>query len=158
MVNAGNVLARLRPDAEERSRRARRDVGRDVGPVGFLLVAVAAWAALVGGSFAIVYFFVADRAPEVLASREVNVELSDYRITPDPIVVGPSTDLTFVVSNVGGAQHTLQISNDVGTGRLKPGETAVLEAGVARDGYLVWCSIKGHRELGMEARVIVRED
>jgi uncharacterized cupredoxin-like copper-binding protein len=50
------------------------------------------------------------------------------------------------------------MSEDVGTERLKTGESAVLEAGVARDSYTIWCSVKGHRELGMEGTVIVKDD
>lgn len=116
------------------------------------------WAGLIAGTYAAVYLFVVDHEPEILVYREVQVELSDYAITPDVIDVAPSTNLTFLVSNVGDAQHTLVVSEDVGTERLKTGESAVLEAGVARDSYTVWCSVKGHLELGMEARVIVRDD
>ena len=118
--------------------------------------AIAVWAAMIGALFAVVYFVVADREPEALVFRDVNIELSDYEITPDVIDVDPSTALTFLVRNVGDAQHNLQISNELGTSRLKTGESAVVDAGVAEESYLVWCSVKGHRELGMEARVMVK--
>jgi plastocyanin len=132
--------------------------GREISALGFLTLAIGVWAGLIAGTFAAIYVFVVDHEPEVLAHREVQLELSDYEITPDVIDVAPSTDLTFLVSNVGEAQHTLVLSEDVGTERLKTGESAVLEAGVARDSYTIWCSIKGHRELGMEATVVVRDD
>jgi uncharacterized cupredoxin-like copper-binding protein len=120
--------------------------------------AVAVWAALIGGLFAVVYFFAVDREPEVLVYRDVNIELSDYEITPAVIEVGPSTALTFQVSNFGDAQHNLHVSEDVETARLKSGESTTLDAGVARESYYVWCSVKGHRELGMEAQIVVGSD
>jgi plastocyanin len=140
-----------------RAQRRSRSTRREVSVLGFLTLAIGIWAGLIAGTYAAVYWFVVDHEPEVLTYREVQVELSDYAITPDVIEVAPSTDITFLVSNVGEAQHTLVISDDVGTERLKTGESAILEAGVARDNYIVWCSVKGHRELGMEGRVIVRD-
>jgi plastocyanin len=141
-----------------RAQRRSRSAPREFTVVGFLTVAIAIWAGLIAGTYAAVYWFVVDHEPEVLTYREVQVELSDYAIRPDVIEVAPSTDVTFLVSNVGEAQHTLVISDDVGTERLTTGESAVLEAGVARGSYTIWCSVKGHRELGMEGRVIVRDD
>ncbi len=142
----------------EPSRQSTRTSRREIGAVGFLLGVITLWAALIAATFAVVYFFVVDKEPEVLSYRDVDIELSDYEITPDAIEVAPSTALTFVVSNVGDAQHNLQISKDVGTARLKSGESTSLEAGVAKESYLVWCSVKGHRELGMEARIVVTSD
>jgi plastocyanin len=140
------------------AQRTSRSTRREVSVLGFLTLTIGIWAGLIAGTFAAIYLFVVDHEPEVLAYREVQVELSDYEITPDVIDVAPSTSVTFFVSNVGEAQHTLVISEDVGTERLKTGESAVLEAGVARDSYTIWCSVKGHLELGMEATVIVRDD
>ncbi len=137
-----------------RLQRASGSTGREISVLGFLTFAIGLWAALIAGVFAAVYLVV-DHEPEVLADREVQIDLSDFEITPDVIDVAPSTNLTFLVNNVGEAQHTLVISDRVGTERLKAGESAVLEAGVARDSFTIWCSVKGHRELGMEATVIV---
>ena len=142
----------------ELAQRAPRSSRREISAIGFLVGAVTVWSLMIGVTFAVVYFFVADREPEVLAYREVNIELSDYEITPDQIDVAPSTQLTLLVSNVGDAQHNLQISDDVGTARLKTGESATLDGGVAKTSYLIWCSVKGHRELGMEARIVVHRD
>ncbi len=129
--------------------------GRDISVFGFLIRVVAVWAALIGALFAVVYFFIVDREPKVLVYRDVNIELSDYEITPEVIEVSPSTAITFLVSNFGDAQHNLHISEDVETARLKTGESTILDAGVAYESYFVWCSVKGHRELGMEARIVV---
>lgn len=149
-------LASTTAAEQPHSRRRRASTRRPIGAAPFLLGAVLVWAALVGGSLVAVYLFVVDDTPEVLAFRDVNIELSDYEITPDVIEIEPSTALTFLVSNVGDAQHNLQVTNEQGTARLKPGETASLDAGVAKESYLVWCAVKGHRELGMEARIVIK--
>jgi len=114
---------------------------------------VAVWIFLVGGVLAAGIAFGNDSAVEILAQQEVRVELLDFDIQPDLIEVAPHTELTFLVENLDDAQHDLQISPDIGTGRLKPGESGVLDAGVVQRSFFIWCSIKGHREQGMEARV-----
>jgi len=125
------------------------------GPSVFTILAgvLALWVVLVGGVLVAGMAFGTDSAIEVLDRREVRIELLDFDIKPDLIEVGPHTELTFLVQNLDNGQHDLQISPDVGTGRLKPGESKVLSAGVVERSYFIWCSIKGHREQGMEARV-----
>ncbi len=120
--------------------------------------AFGAWFLLVGAVVVGSFVVFSTAAPLVLAQREVVVELTDYQISPDVVEVFPHTELTFRVQNSGDAQHDLTISEDRTTGRVKPGETAVLEAGVITEPLTIWCSIKGHRDLGMEARVKLERD
>ncbi len=112
------------------------------------------WALLVGAVVAFSYVVFSTAPPAAVSQREVVIELSDFAIAPDVVEVFPNTELTFRIENSGDAQHDLTMS-DRSTGRVKPGEKAVLEAGVVRKTFTVWCSIKGHRELGMVARVEV---
>jgi nitrite reductase (NO-forming) len=139
--------------------RVSEPVGESTAPglslIGILAGAVFAWVVFLGALAvlaAAIYVFT-DREVEVLAERTVSVELSEFDITPDLIEVAPGTDLTFLINNAGDIQHDLVISEDTRTERLNPGESAVLNAGVSSESYPIWCSIKGHRELGMEARV-----
>lgn len=119
--------------------------------------AVGAWVLLVSAVVVGSFVVLNTAAPLVLAQREVVVQLSEYQISPDVVEVFPNTQLTFRVENSGDAQHDLTISDDRTTGRMKPGETAVLEAGVIDRPVTIWCSIKGHRDLGMEARVVLAD-
>ena len=121
----------------------------------FLAGVTLVWAAILAILFGAVFLFAVDRTPTVLARETIHIELSEYQINPTPIEVAPGTEITFVAENTGTAQHNLFISSDTGTDRIKPGESATLLAGVAEGNYVIWCDVKGHRELGMEARVVV---
>ena len=117
-----------------------------------LLMVVIVWVGLVGGTMAAGIYLSDDS--RVRSRREVRVELvAPFKIEPNLIEVSPGTDLSFVVENLDDTQHDLKISNDVGTGRLKQGESAALHVGVVRSSFLIWCSIKGHQEQGMEGQV-----
>lgn len=115
--------------------------------------AVLLWAILLTATLVPGFVFFEDSALEVLEERQVDIELGDFSISPETIEVGPQTRLSFNVTNVDDTQHDLTISSSVTTGRLKPGEAAVIEGGVVRKSFTIWCSIKGHREQGMEGRV-----
>ncbi len=116
--------------------------------------ALAAWLIIVAGVFGLALALSTRAEPIVLAERQVRLELSDFEILPNEVDVSPGTNLTLLVVNtVGSAQHDLNISPEVGTGRIKPGDSVLLAVGEVKDSFVVWCSIKGHRELGMEARI-----
>ncbi len=129
----------------------RRGEPPGIDPVLLVIGAVAVWGLILVGL--IVAAVVVDEPVEVLAEREIVVELSEFEIHPDIIEVGPGTDLTFRIENVGENQHDLHISDEIGTERIEPGGSDVLAAGVVEGSYAIWCSIKGHREQGMEGRV-----
>lgn len=146
-------------------------VGREVGtvvasPAGkppidlepMLAGVFLAWLVLVGVVLILPIVFFSGAPPPVVATREVRIELSDFDIMPDVIDVLPDTELIFVVENVGESQHNLYVTAEKATPRLKTGETITLNAGVSNDSYFIWCDIKGHRELGMEAWVEVDPD
>ena len=46
---------------------------------------------------------------------------------------------------------------EVGTAEIAPGDVGLLRTKLRRGAYSLWCSIPGHRELGMEARLKVRK-
>jgi nitrite reductase (NO-forming) len=134
---------------------------RTPGPRRILPAIVVGWVvvvvAIVGGTMMLGSRYSRDSAVEALHVRTVDVRLGVFEITPDVIEVESQTDLTFVVENVDETQHDLTISPQLTTGRLKEGETASLRAGVVTRDFVIWCSIKGHREQGMEAIVRVKD-
>ena len=117
---------------------------------------VAMVVAIVGGTMTVGANYSRDSAVEALHVRTVDLRLGVFEITPDVIEVDTQTDLTFQVENIDETQHDLTISPQLTTGRMKQGETASLRAGVVTRDFVIWCSIKGHREQGMEAIVRVK--
>ena len=133
---------------------------RVLRPWRILVAVVVGWVAMVvaivGGTMTVGANYSRDSAVEALHVRTVDLRLGVFEITPDVIEVDTQTDLTFQVENIDETQHDLTISPQLTTGRMKQGETASLRAGVVTRDFVIWCSIKGHREQGMEAIVRVK--
>lgn len=87
----------------------------------------------------------------------VGVELSEFDISPDPIVVAAGGTLD--VTNTGSAEHNLTVRGaDVSTTDLPAGEGEALDLEALEQGsYEVFCSIPGHEAAGMLAELVVGE-
>jgi FtsP/CotA-like multicopper oxidase with cupredoxin domain len=88
----------------------------------------------------------------------VTVDLSEFAIDPDPIVVGAGG--TLQVANLGSADHNLAVEGeDLRTANLGAGDTAELSlAGLAPGEYSVLCEIPGHADAGMRGTLSISED
>ncbi len=65
---------------------------------------------------------------------------------------------TFVVRNVGKLPHDLEIQGPKvksKTPLIAPGRSAKLTVALAKGVYTLWCTVPGHRQLGMVARLKV---
>ena len=51
--------------------------------------------------------------------------------------------------------HDLTFANGVRTQRLAPGESETIDVGLIGADLDGWCSIAGHRQMGMELTVVV---
>jgi len=160
-VNEDDDLGAAHPDTEAGRRLpvvpSTRRAGRGRLLFGALLAWIAVLTVVLAGSLSVGRSFLNDSAVKPLVEEEVVVELLDFAIEPEIINVRPLTDLSFVVVNVDDIQHDLTFAGSEGTGRLKEGEVAVLDVGLVESDFAIWCSIKGHREQGMEAVVRVVE-
>lgn len=89
------------------------------------------------------------------APASVAVALSEFAISPDPIVVAHGG--TLEVSNVGAAEHNLKVKDtEVGTGTFGAGGSESLDLTALDPGdYAVWCDIPGHEAGGMEATLTI---
>lgn len=97
-----------------------------------------------------------DAALGGLPVQETLVELEGgFTISPSELSVEPGSNLVLRVVNSDQTQHNLQVSDELGTRRLLPGETVMLPVGLLTEDTLIWCSVKGHREQGMEALITV---
>jgi FtsP/CotA-like multicopper oxidase with cupredoxin domain len=140
----------------------RRDESRDLSPAGafdkFLIVL-----AIMGAAVAVLAAIVAFRGGSASATeggegetQVVNFSLSEFVIDgAEEIHSGPTV---FEVSNDGNVIHNLTVEGGPGTPDINAGDAATLDMGALSPGsYVVFCSIAGHREAGMEATVRVVE-
>ncbi len=86
----------------------------------------------------------------------VRVEARDMRFVPAEVSVPRGNRLVIELVNVDPkTTHDLVLDNGTKTARLSPGRTASLDAGVIGESLQGWCSIVGHRQMGMTFQVTV---
>lgn len=86
---------------------------------------------------------------------EITVEVSGMRFTPAEIEVPYGDALVVTFHNTGTDVHDLTFANGVRTQRLAPGESETIDVGLIGADLDGWCSIAGHRQMGMELTVVV---
>jgi nitrite reductase (NO-forming) len=84
-----------------------------------------------------------------------SVRIEGMRFVPDTVEVPAGDRLQINLANTGTDQHDLVLSNGIRTGRIAPGESAVLNAGVIGSSLDGWCAVAGHRQMGMTFSVRV---
>ena len=98
-----------------------------------------------------------DAAVGVVATGEtttVRVEAQGMRFVPDLVEVPSGDRLVLEVVNTDTDRHDLVVATGAGTGRLDPGDTATLDLGVVGTDLQGWCSVAGHRQMGMELDIV----
>ena len=84
----------------------------------------------------------------------VHVIADDMRFAPSTITVPRGDRLVVEVTNRDTTTtHDLVLDSGVQTPRLAPGTTARLEVGVVSQSLDGWCSVVGHRQMGMVLHV-----
>jgi uncharacterized cupredoxin-like copper-binding protein len=94
-------------------------------------------------------------APQGATGKTVAVQEKEFKITlaTSTVAAGP---LTFVVKNVGKIQHDLTIQGGKRTPLINAGQTAKLSVTLKAGTYTLYCSVPGHRQLGMVAKLTVK--
>ncbi|MCC2323034.1 multicopper oxidase domain-containing protein [Cellulomonas xiejunii] len=85
----------------------------------------------------------------------VTVEAHDMRFVPDTIDVPAGDRLVLEVVNVDDTVHDLVLDGGATSGRLAPGARVTLDVGVVGGDLAGWCSVAGHRLMGMTLSVVV---
>lgn len=86
----------------------------------------------------------------------VQVTAADMRFTPDVIEVPAGTRLQIELTNSDASEvHDLALSNGAVGPRISPGESTTIDVGVVTTGLDGWCTIIGHRQMGMTLTVVV---
>ena len=86
----------------------------------------------------------------------VRVEAADMRFTPATVRVPAGDRLVVDVVNADDEDvHDLVLDSGADSGRLAPGESARVDVGVVGRDIEGWCSVVGHRQMGMVFHVRV---
>src|SRR5699024_2220710 len=87
-------------------------------------------------------------------STTIAVSMADMRFSPDVLEVPAGNTLVIELRNDDPADvHDLVLADGTTSGRLRPGQSATVTSGVISDDLEGWCSIAGHRAMGMTLRV-----
>lgn len=166
-VVVGRRVRRAEGDAPDRS--GRISLGGSIGHrplaprrrLAPVLLAVAVVVACVAGGVA------ADPAAVGIATgpsgdvapsgqtTTVRVTVEGMRFVPGEIEVPSGDRLVVEFHNTGDDAHDLTVANGVRSARLAPGESETLDVGVVGARLAGWCSIAGHRQMGMELSIVV---
>lgn len=87
--------------------------------------------------------------------KTVQVTAKDMRFTPSRIEVEVGTRLVIELTNTDTSQvHDLVLANGADSGRLAPGQSTTVDAGVITADMEGWCSIVGHKQMGMVMQIV----
>lgn len=132
-------------------------------PAASFWAAIASVAMLFLGVTAVVGWQRAEPAAVTLAATAdaavVDVEMSEFAITPSALTAPAGTPLTFRVANTGQLEHDFTITDHGTTGILAGGTTGELQIDALEAGeYEVLCTVPGHEDSGMRAVLTVGAD
>ena len=101
-------------------------------------------------------FFFGKESEAKGASESVTVQATEveYKITLSTHTVRHGT-VTFVVKNAGKIGHNLTVQGGKHTSTIAPGKTVKLTVTLAKGSHTLYCSVPGHRQLGMVAKLTV---
>jgi nitrite reductase (NO-forming) len=134
--------------------------GRFAGPAaaGLAIVALAVAGAVALSPADVGAAPVGSAAGSVTATGEttvVAVQAYNMRFHPQTIQVPAGNRLVIEVTNTDTMVHDLVLQTGATSGRLAPGASATVDAGVIGQSVDGWCSIVGHRQMGMVMQISV---
>lgn len=145
---------RVDAGVEARRRQAARSTG-GLG-LGVAVVVLAVTAAIAADPAAIGRAPGVGTQPSVVVTGQtttVRVEAAHMKFLPNVIDVPTGNRLVVELVNVDDMVHDLVFVNGANSGRLMPGESATVDVGIIDRQLDGWCSIVGHRQLGMTLTV-----
>lgn len=82
------------------------------------------------------------------ASQELTITIQGYEFTPASVEVPAGTRLQITLINNSNMDHDLQIGS-ANSGLVAPGESVEFDAGAVAASTQGYCTVAGHKELGM---------
>lgn len=91
-------------------------------------------------------------------SKEIEIVANEYSFTPSSIAVQKGDNVSITLKNAGATAHTFFIDGyGITTGSALPGRSATLNFTADKTGtFDFYCSIDGHRDLGMRGTLEVK--
>lgn len=84
----------------------------------------------------------------------VSMVMKNMRFSPSTVEVPVGNRLVIKVTNDDDQIHDLTLATGVTSGRLSPGKSATVKAGVIGGDIDGWCSVAGHRLMGMVMNIV----
>lgn len=124
--------------------------------VGILVVLAATLAAIVAAQATPANSGSAAAAPAAPTGVEthVTVRISGMAFEPNVIEVPAGNRLVITLENTGDQAHDLALESGLSIPVLHPGESDTLDAGVISGTVDGWCSLPGHRAMGMSLVIV----
>jgi nitrite reductase (NO-forming) len=88
-------------------------------------------------------------------TQSVAVRLAGMRITPSLIEMTKGTRLVLKVTNADAMRHDLVLASGQHTPLLAGGQSATITVGTVNTEVAGWCSVAGHKAVGMTLRIVV---
>lgn len=82
-------------------------------------------------------------------------DLTAMSVDPSEVTVKSGTDVVVEVTNDGTVVHNFAVDENNKTADLKPFALGTLEVGEVTEDTVLFCTIPGHREQGMEMNIKV---
>jgi nitrite reductase (NO-forming) len=89
---------------------------------------------------------------------EVDVVAAGMRFEPASVTVAPGDTLVVTLTNADDVAHDLVLDSGASTGRVAPGGSAQVQVAVVGRALDGWCSVAGHRQMGMTFQVELSAD
>ena len=133
---------------------AARHSGSLVAAAGVLILTMTVGVALDPAASGLAVGVPASSASATGHTTTVAMTMKNMRFVPDTVEVPAGDRLVIELTNRDDQVHDLVLASGVTSGRLAPGESAKVDAGVIGGSLDGWCSVAGHRLMGMVMKVV----
>ena len=92
--------------------------------------------------------------------KTIRVKETEFALKPAEITLEKPGTYLFKAVNSGGTAHALEVEGqgiEEETEEIQPGQSAELKVKLKTGTYELYCPVDGHKEEGMEGKVIVKE-
>lgn len=133
---------------------APRKSGMVITAVGILVMALAVGVAFDPAAVGITVTSGAAQTTSTGHTTTVDMKMVNMRFRPDTVKVPVGDKLVINLTNADDQLHDLVLETGVTSGALNPGASTIVDVGVVGADINGWCSIAGHRLLGMVMKVV----
>src|SRR5215212_9512863 len=92
--------------------------------------------------------------------KTIRVKETEFALKPAEITLEKPGTYLFKAVNSGGTVHALEVEGqgiEEETEQIQPGQSAELKVKLEAGTYELYCPVDGHKEEGMEGKIIVKE-